>query len=320
MPDHFPPSITSHHLHCRDIEEYALKLRGPWDLSYDQLSAGEMKIQNSGKLLDNSLVYNEHFNRSTHIQGALNSGLLAFALPNFQTRNGQWWGKPCLDQAIVFALDNREIDLVAPDGYQNRLAIFSEKEFRDEFQSTTGKEADFLDSESPFLSMETGELLSLEKTLKALIENEEIRPVDFSFCREIAIALGAATLHSGHVTPSKRKVYVKRAIQRWEDSGYRISIKSLCVELHVSQSALENWFRVQVGYSPYQYFKRRRLNLAHRALYHGNPTTMRVTDIAMRYRFNELGRFSVTYRKHFGESPSQTLQQIDAREQKQSRS
>jgi transcriptional regulator GlxA family with amidase domain len=50
-----------------------------------------------------------------------------------------------------------------------------------------------------------------------------------------------------------------------------------------------------------------RLLRARLALLHANPPCNSVTSIAMAYGFTQLGRFSVAYRRAFGETPSQTL-------------
>jgi transcriptional regulator GlxA family with amidase domain len=50
-----------------------------------------------------------------------------------------------------------------------------------------------------------------------------------------------------------------------------------------------------------------RLSSARRALLSADGTIAKVTEIAMSFGFAELGRFSVEYKKAFGESPSQTL-------------
>jgi transcriptional regulator GlxA family with amidase domain len=51
-----------------------------------------------------------------------------------------------------------------------------------------------------------------------------------------------------------------------------------------------------------------RLSQARRALTDADSSQSTVTEIATGFGFLELGRFSVEYRRAFGESPSQTLQ------------
>jgi AraC-like DNA-binding protein len=63
----------------------------------------------------------------------------------------------------------------------------------------------------------------------------------------------------------------------------------------------------QLGVSPSQYIMLRRLHAARRALQNANPNVTRVTEIATDHGFWELGRFAVSYRHIFGESPSTTL-------------
>jgi transcriptional regulator GlxA family with amidase domain len=53
-----------------------------------------------------------------------------------------------------------------------------------------------------------------------------------------------------------------------------------------------------------------RLSRARRALLSADRKSTKVTEIATCFGFAELGRFSVEYRKAFGESPSQTLCRI----------
>lgn len=57
----------------------------------------------------------------------------------------------------------------------------------------------------------------------------------------------------------------------------------------------------------HQYLWLRRMNMARRALARADIAQSTVTAIATEHGFDELGRFSVQYRKLFGEPPSQTL-------------
>jgi AraC-like DNA-binding protein len=84
-------------------------------------------------------------------------------------------------------------------------------------------------------------------------------------------------------------------------------IAELCAAVGVSYPTLRACCQEHLGMSPKRYLLLRRMHLAHRALRsaaHGETT---VTAIATQYGFWELGRFSVTYRALFGESPAAAL-------------
>ena len=59
--------------------------------------------------------------------------------------------------------------------------------------------------------------------------------------------------------------------------------------------------------SPCDYIKARRLNAARLALVAADSSCGQVARIAVDNGYTHLGRFSVDYRKHFGESPRETL-------------
>jgi AraC-like DNA-binding protein len=81
----------------------------------------------------------------------------------------------------------------------------------------------------------------------------------------------------------------------------------LCTAVGVSYPTLRASCHEHLGMSPKRYLWLRRMHLAQRALRTTNPENATVTEIATNYGFWELGRFSVTYRSLFGESPSATL-------------
>ena len=59
---------------------------------------------------------------------------------------------------------------------------------------------------------------------------------------------------------------------------------------------------------PIRYLSLRRMHLVRRALLRADPSAATVTRLATDHGFWELGRFSVSYRALFGESPSESLQ------------
>jgi transcriptional regulator GlxA family with amidase domain len=81
----------------------------------------------------------------------------------------------------------------------------------------------------------------------------------------------------------------------------------LCAKIGVTERTLRTCCVEFLGVSPTRYLLLRRLNEARAAL-RADPSTVSVAQVARNHQFLELGRFAVTYRTTFGESPSKTLQ------------
>lgn len=89
--------------------------------------------------------------------------------------------------------------------------------------------------------------------------------------------------------------------------GRAVAIPELCQALSVSRRTLNRAFEEGLGVGPRTYLRLRALSAARKALVAGREAGASVTQVALEHGFWELGRFSVTYRAMFGESPSQTL-------------
>lgn len=87
-----------------------------------------------------------------------------------------------------------------------------------------------------------------------------------------------------------------------------ISVGDIAQSVGVSVRTLQNQFARDLDQTPTQYVRNRRLERARSDLADASSTKgVTVTDIATRWGFTHLGRFSGIYRSRFGESPSQTL-------------
>ncbi|WFU75546.1 helix-turn-helix transcriptional regulator [Bradyrhizobium sp. CB2312] len=91
--------------------------------------------------------------------------------------------------------------------------------------------------------------------------------------------------------------------------GQRLTVPALCAEIGTPERTLRMCCAEFLDLSPMRYLLLQRLNKARSALRHADPTTASVAEIARNHHFRELGRFAVTYRAIFGESPSATLHQ-----------
>jgi AraC-like DNA-binding protein len=86
-----------------------------------------------------------------------------------------------------------------------------------------------------------------------------------------------------------------------------LHIVDVCSAIGVSERTLRLRCIEHLGMSPHRYLQLRRRHQVRRALSIADAKAKTVTAIATDYGFWELGRFSVAYKKLFGESPSATL-------------
>ncbi|WP_420413724.1 helix-turn-helix domain-containing protein [Roseibium sp.] len=104
-----------------------------------------------------------------------------------------------------------------------------------------------------------------------------------------------------------------RIITRAEDLFHELSdpaqleIGILCRELGVSRRTLFRAFRQTLGVGPRRYFELRRLYQLRSTLKAACSDETTVTAIANDSGFTELGRLAGLYKRHFGETPIETL-------------
>jgi AraC family ethanolamine operon transcriptional activator len=89
--------------------------------------------------------------------------------------------------------------------------------------------------------------------------------------------------------------------------GTLTRVQELCRAANLEPHTLLRAFHAVHNTTPHRYLRSLRLALARNALLSSGPSSETVTEIAMRFGFHELGRFSSDYRSEFGESPSETL-------------
>lgn len=85
------------------------------------------------------------------------------------------------------------------------------------------------------------------------------------------------------------------------------SMRKLCEITAKTERTLQYAFQDIYGMSPLSWFQTMKLNEVHRELRANGPGDVRVSDVAMRWGFTHLGRFSTEYRRLFGERPRETL-------------
>ena len=116
-------------------------------------------------------------------------------------------------------------------------------------------------------------------------------------------------------TPTKMNLGARRhsaIVARFEEyvaqnPGQPLYLAEICMAIGVLERTLETSCEEHLGMGPIRYLWLRRMHLARRTLIGADPSNTTVTQIATGQGFWELGRFAVSYKRLFGESPSATL-------------
>ena len=308
------PSQSSHHQIIHDVAEYCVMMQEAWDLNFDQLTAGTINIENKGRSLGNAFIYLENYDREVRIHGSLRKGLLAFSLPSSESRMAKWWGDELPKDSLAFTTSFREVELSLNNSYSNTLILISESDFRKSYADLSGEDPDFLDAGPPYLQMTPQGIRELNQNLKQILTNPGPPQCPGNFVQVFVEAILRGRLKNPDLITSSPRHYrkVREAIDLWESERFSLSVLDVSQRLGMSKRALEQSFTKKLGYSPYQFMKKNRLNEVRRSLLGADPNHDTVTDIAMKFEFYELGRFAVEYRKFFDETPLSTLKRFQS--------
>ena len=164
-------------------------------------------------------------------------------------------------------------------------------------------------------------LVHKTETLLEKLPNESIQAIgaeaEHSLAEEIVrlFASGLSGVATNERIQEEPHGCLPKLVQRAEDwleaEPHRVPrIQDLSQHLNVSARQLYRSFHAEVGMSPAKYLRRYCMTRARFELLAADPKETTVTRVALSWGFWELGRFSVEFRKLFGESPSQTLAKV----------
>jgi AraC-like DNA-binding protein len=149
----------------------------------------------------------------------------------------------------------------------------------------------------------------LAEARRNLIENPEVaRALEQAMLHAITHCIAASDADDNPKTRHRHAAVMVRfeeALSKRIDQ--KVSVPGLCSEIGVAERTLRTCCVEFLCVNPTRYLLLRRLNKARSALRRADHSTTSVAEIARNHQFLEFGRFAVTYRATFGESPSTTL-------------
>ena len=108
---------------------------------------------------------------------------------------------------------------------------------------------------------------------------------------------------------SRSKANIARRFTELIEEDPALLIGEAARQLGVTMAILRACCRSCFDMSPTAYRRHQRLGAVRRILQQANPGEVYVFNVAADHGFYQIGKFSVLYRKTFGEKPSMTLAQ-----------
>lgn len=297
-----------------DVDEHARNMPG-WKLRYDQLSPGFFEGELIEFRLDWMQLARDRSNQAMTKSGAAWEGAITFSVPLSADGPVYCSGHPIHDPSLLVVHGHNLPELHTPQ-HLDLLNVAIDERVLEHVLERQGSPFRITDlpkcyrlSDSPVqrqLAALFDELAVCDPDREALLGHDSIR-------RGIRDAVMLHMLEliapdqAPPLTPTARKRMVDRALDyALSHLDEPLSILDLCNHIGASRRKLQYCFQETLGINPVAYLRALRLNAVRREL-RMSTQSQGVQDVAARWGFWHLSRFSGDYRAMFGESPSQTL-------------
>jgi AraC family transcriptional regulator, ethanolamine operon transcriptional activator len=271
-----------------------------WDQLYEQLSVGPYLGQLRAVRSDRVEVIEEQCNRALRQSSYGRQGYLTIAFSPEPVEEVASLGAALPERTVLLANEQREIDLVAPEGFLTFAVSLPERGVPQSIR-------DCLE----FRRSPTACIHTVNPALHAELLSRTRAVLDLAQRSGDALELAAHELIpvDQPQRPQATRLFAKARALAFAliDAGSAPNVESLCSELSVSRRTLQNVFLEVVGLSPLQYLRLARLNAA-RAEFIARPEPgVAVGDVASRWGFWHHSQFARDYFRAFGELPAATL-------------
>jgi len=291
-----PNALQVQAFHTTDVTEQVRATPG-WQQQYRQMSPGHFSGQLRCLGLDGVDVYEERLNTRVEQFFRAPSGSLAF----------------CFDQSenSLYLLNEQSRNIwITPENYQEVAVVFDQA-----FLARHGLDPQRLEGlfMVPLGSGQNALFGSwLSATLTRLgqadcpLQGQALAEQLLEDCLFI-LDNACQRLQGGALGRRGEERAIMQRVSEWaaDCPEETLNLLELAEVAGVSLRQLQQAFKAFTGMPPAHWLRLRRLNGARRDLLRGGEVT--VAEVAMRWSFWHLGRFSESYRQLFKEFPSETL-------------
>ncbi|WP_284418184.1 MULTISPECIES: helix-turn-helix domain-containing protein [unclassified Bradyrhizobium] len=301
-----------------DVDEHCAQLGG-WCLTYDQISAGAFRGSFTQLTLSRLELFREVTSQQVRQCGQLGRDSFGIAVP--------WRGEGPVnvngigigEDALIVSFD-ADIDISTPRSFElrgvtlsarqveemaTRLAIELPRDLRHRMRAVAAPAA----ARARFRTALTAIDVLLSAPTSTLPQNGRTGDMlQDSLLLAITDLLPDARPCDDTRSGAARKRIVDRACELMlATTDTPVSLLDLCKAVGASRRKLSYCFQDVLGTSPLNYWRAVRLNRVRRDLKSLHDPRDGIYDIAVRHGFWHFSQFSLDYKRHFAELPSETL-------------
>ncbi|WP_041748319.1 helix-turn-helix domain-containing protein [Bradyrhizobium cosmicum] len=300
-----------------DVDEHCAGL-GRWRLSYDQISAGAFRGSFTQLSLPRLEVFREITSQQVRQHGQLGADSFAIGLPWHGDGELSCNGTSARGARVLASID-AEIDMCTPKAFELRgvvagTVLIAELAARldIELPSAVWHQLRVIETKEAPVARLRALLTAIQETITTAPERFDDpvarQALEDALLVEIMDMLPTARASDPGRSSAARRRTVDRARELMHGSGDRsLSILEVCKAVGASPRKLGYCFQEVVGTSPMHYWRAMRLNRVRRDLKRAGDTDVSVYDVAVQHGFWHFSQFSLDYKRHFSELPSETL-------------
>ena len=308
------PRSSIGHIEVEDVCQWEETSR-PWELIARQLDGGKLHNRKDYLVTPSVVLYRETLTPAVRVQGLSPAGYLTFAILLRSDLRTTYYGvHPDASSRLIVAAPGG-VDVTVDAKYSHLILLVRmellQRRLPAQCLARLTRAAD-----RHGLSLAPNKLARFRDWLARVLERAFDTPQAFEHAAVIA-SLEEDLSHwlawicassDGSTHAARRRRGLNRALEYLRTADLsRVSVADLCRVARVSDRTLRYAFHDELDLSPLAFLRRLRLHAARRELMNAEGALPRVTDVANRQGFLELGRFAADYRRLFGELPSETL-------------
>ncbi|WP_068113348.1 helix-turn-helix domain-containing protein [Tropicimonas marinistellae] len=305
-----------------DFDQLRESLAG-WDHHYDQIAPGAFHGETTVGQFDRLQASRVQWGNRIRYRGRTPPDSYAVALTLDKRGNGQWLGEKVGLDDLLLQQPDREAEFIAPRAWDAFVLSIPEERFLRIHSALSGKDGPGPGGLHGLARLGPKRVATLQEQAGVYCDMLEAacskHPTedDLETLRNVVEQIERFVVYSilvhrgGEVAPPNFRR--ERSIVRDAEAIIRsrpneaVGIVELCEVLEIGERTLHYAFQRAVGCSPAAWLRTIRLNRVRRALRTSDPYGGLIKSVAIKNGFFHLGRFSATYKRQFGELPSETL-------------